>query len=273
MIDITIIDDPDDPRVQPFRLNERGLANRLQRRDDGGDGLFMAEGDLVVERALAAGCVPVLALVDAARPPAVTEVLAAITTVYAGGDRMRASVTQLGMPYSVVALFERPPRSTVNQLRGSSTRLILAEAVDNPLNVGSIVRNGLALGWEGLIIDATSVDPLARRAMRVSMGHSLHLPHARTRDIVATIGDLVDDGWLVCALTPADDAVPLDQVPVAPKVALLVGSERAGLSGAAMAAASVRTSIPMQSGVDSLNVAAATAIACWHLRRTQPPRT
>jgi tRNA G18 (ribose-2'-O)-methylase SpoU len=268
VIDITIIDDPDDPRVQPFRLNERGLANRLQRRDDGGDGLFMAEGDLVVERALEAGCVPTLALIDAARPPAVTERLAALTTVYAGGDRMRASVTQLGMPYSVVALFERPPRATVDQLRTSANRLILAEAVDNPLNIGSIVRNGLALGWEGLVIDATSVDPLARRAMRVSMGHSLHLPHARTRDIIATIGELVDDGWTVCALTPADDAVPLDEVVCGERVALLVGSERAGLTDAAMHAATVRTSIPMQSGVDSLNVAAATAIACWHLRRT-----
>ncbi|MEI8240989.1 MAG: TrmH family RNA methyltransferase, partial [Actinomycetota bacterium] len=213
MVAFTIIDDPDDARVQPFRLNERGLANRLQRRDDGGDGLFMAEGDLVVERALDAGCVPVMALVDSARPPAVAERLAAITTVYAGGDRMRASVTQLGMPYSIVALFQRPARATVDQLRESSTRLILAEAVDNPLNIGSIVRNGLALGWDGLVIDATSVDPLARRAMRVSMGHSLHLPHARSSDMVATIVDLVADGWTVCALTPADDAVPLDEVP------------------------------------------------------------
>jgi len=266
MIDITIIDDPDDPRVQPFRLNERGLANRLQRRDDGGDGLFMAEGDLVVERALAAGCVPVMALVDAARPPAVTEVLAGITTVYAGGDRMRASVTQLGMPYSVVALFQRPPRATVEQLRVASSRLILAEAVDNPLNIGSIVRNALALGWQGLVLDDTSVDPLARRAMRVSMGHSLHLPHARTRDMVTTIAELVADNWTVCALTPAEDAVPLDQVSFGEHVALLVGSERTGLSVASMQAASVRASIPMQSGVDSLNVASATAIACWHLR-------
>jgi tRNA G18 (ribose-2'-O)-methylase SpoU len=261
-----VIDDPDDPRVAPLRLNERGLANRLQRRDDGGDGLFMCEGDLVVERALDAGCVPTLALVDAARPPAVTERLAALTTVYAGGDRMRASVTQLGMPYSVVALFRRPARATVAQLRESATRLILAEAVDNPLNIGSIVRNGLALGWQGLVIDATSVDPLARRAMRVSMGQALHLPHARTLDMVATIRELIDDGWQVCALTPADDALALDDVPTAQKVALLVGSERVGLTAAAMNAASLRVGIPMHSGVDSLNVASATAVACWQLR-------
>lgn len=271
MTELVVVDDPDDPRLAPFRLNERGLANRLQRRDDSGDGLFMAEGDLVVERALEAGCVPAMALVDVARPPAVTARLAALTTVYAGGDRMRTSVTQLGMPYSVVALFHRPPRSTIRALAATCTRLVLAEAVDNPVNMGSIIRNALGLGWQGLVIDATSTDPLARRSLRVSMGHSLHLPHARVDDMAAAAAALVADGWLVFALTPADDSSALDEVPLtsgpgAAPVALLVGSERAGLSHGAMAAASHRVCIPMHAGVDSLNVAAATAVACWHLR-------
>lgn len=263
---IELVDDPDDPRVAPFRLNERGLTNRLQRRDDGGDGLFMAEGDLVVERALDAGCVPVMALVDAQRLPAVTDRLIGRVPVFAGGDEMRRSITQLGMPYTIVALFERPARSTVAELSVTCTRLVLAEAVDNPLNVGSIVRNSLGMGWQGLVLDTTSVDPLARRAMRVSMGNSLHLPNARTRDMVATVHELVAAGWQVVALTPADDALPLDEVPVGDRVALLVGSERAGLSEQAMAAATHRASIPMHAGVDSLNVAAATAVACWQLR-------
>lgn len=260
------IDDPDDPRVAPFRLNERGLANRVQRRDDGGDGLFMAEGDLVVERALDAGCRPVMALVDAQRPPAVTERLAGRATVYAGGERMRAAVTKLGMPYSVVALFERPPRATVEGLLQSSTRLLLAEAVDNPLNIGSIARNALALGWHGLVIDGTSVDPLARRALRVSMGQALRLPHARTDDLLADIATMRSQGWDVVALTPAHDAQPLDTVAPSHRTALLLGAERAGLSDAAMAAATRRVTIPMQAGVDSLNVASASAVACWHLR-------
>jgi len=255
--------------VAPFRLNERGLANRLQRRDDGGDGLFMTEGDLVVERALEAGCVPAMALVDAQRPPAVTERLLGLVPVYAGGDRMRASITKLGMPYSIVALFERPARATVAELASSASRLVLAEAIDNPLNIGSIVRNALGMGWQGLVFDATSCDPLARRSMRVSMGHALHLPHARTDDMVGAVYRLVADGWTVVALTPADDAVPLDQVEPTDRVALLVGAERVGLTEEAMAAATVRASIPMHAGVDSLNVAAATAIATWHLRPTR----
>lgn len=261
-----LIDDPDDERLAPFRLNERGLANRAQRRDDGGDGLFMAEGDLVVERALAAGCVPAMALVDALRPPALTGQLAAQCEVYAGGERLRAAVTKLGMPYTVVALFQRPARRPAAELAATARRLVIAEAVDNPVNIGSIVRNALGMGWDGLIVDITSADPLARRALRVSMGHALHLPHARTDDVPALVQSLVAQGVVVCALTPAADAVPLDAVPRAERMALLVGSERAGLTPEAMLAATHRVCIPMHTGVDSLNAAAATAVACWQLR-------
>ncbi len=261
-----VIDDPDDERVAAFRLNERGLANRAQRRDDGGDGLFMAEGDLVVERALDAGCVPVMALVDALRPPPVAERLGGLGPVYAGGERVRAAITKLGMPYTVVALFERPPRLPAAQLAAGARRLVIAEAIDNPVNIGSIVRNASGLGWDGLVVDATSADPLARRALRVSMGHALSLPHARTRDVPGLVRTLAQEGVVVCALTPAADAVPLDDVPGAARMALLVGSERAGLTPEAMEAATHRVSIPMHHGVDSLNAAAATAIACWQLR-------
>lgn len=261
-----VVDDPDDERVAAFRLNERGLHNRAQRRDDGSDGLFMAEGDLVVERALTAGCVPVMALVDAQRPPAVAATLEARCPVFAGGDRVRAAITKLGMPYTVVALFERPARRDAATLARTAHRLVIAEAIDNPVNVGSIVRNALALGWDGLVVDATSADPLARRSLRVSMGHALHLPHARTRDVPELVRGLVADGVTVCALTPAVDAVALDEIEPTSRVALLVGSERAGLSAAAMAVATHRVAIPMQAGVDSLNAAAATAVACWQLR-------
>ena len=265
---VIVIDDPDDPRVAPFRLSERGLTSRAQRRDDGGDGLFMAEGDLVVERALEAGCIPVMALVDAKHPPAIVERLAELVPIYSGGERLRAAITKLGMPYSVVALFLRPPRATVADLVATANRLVIVEAVDNPVNIGSIARNALALGWDGLLLDGTSADPLARRALRVSMGHSLHLPHARTNDVATAIGALTAQGVVVCALTPAADALPLDQVPFARRMAFIVGSERGGLTAQAITAATHRVSIPMQEGVDSLNVAAATAIACWHLRST-----
>ena len=266
MPELIPVDDPDDERLAVFRLNERQLSSRPQRRNDDGEGLFMAEGDLVVERALAAGCEPVVALVDELRPPPVTAVLVSRIPVYAGGDRVRALVTKLGVPNSVVALFRRPPRSSVAALAASATRLVLVEAVDNPANIGAIIRNATGLGWDGLIVDATSADPLARRSLRVSMGHAVVFPHARTRDVAATVADLVASGFVVAALTPAAGARDIDAVDPPDRLVVCLGAERVGLSDAVQAAATLRVRIPMHHGVDSLNVAAASAIACHPLR-------
>jgi tRNA G18 (ribose-2'-O)-methylase SpoU len=264
------VDDPNDPRLAVFRLNERGLSSRPQRRNDDGEGLFMAEGDLVVERALQAGCVPVVGLVDELRPPAVAHRLAQLVPVYAGGEQVRALVTKLGVPNAVVAIFQRPPRTTVEHLAATAHRLVVVEAVDNPANIGAIIRNAAGLGWDGLITDTTSADPLARRSMRVSMGHAVVFPHARAVDVPAAIGALLDSGFTVAALTPDPSAVDIVDLAVGhslERVAVCVGAERTGLSDSLMAAATVRVRIPMKSGIDSLNVAAATAIACHALQR------
>lgn len=268
------IDDLDDPRLAPFRLNERGLASRAQRRDDSGAGLFLAEGDLVVERALDAGCTPVVALLDRAASGEIVErvVHDDRVEVFVGGEQVRRAVTGLGMVHPVVALFERPPRPSAAELAGRAHRLVVVEAVDNPSNIGSIVRNAAALGWDGLLLDRTSADPLARRSIRVAMGTVFTLPHARctTPDgLIGLMHDLAARGAMVVALTPAVDATDLDMVSATlgdrPR-ALLIGSERDGLSAALMAAATHRARIPMTGGVDSLNAAAATAIACHVLR-------
>jgi tRNA G18 (ribose-2'-O)-methylase SpoU len=226
----------------------------------------MAEGDLVVDRALEAGCQPVCALVDAGRPPAITERLIALAPVYAGGEQVRAMVTKLGVPNSVVAIFHRPRRATVEEIAATARRLVLVEAVDNPANIGAIIRNAAGLGWDGLIVDATSADPLARRSLRVSMGHALVLPHARTADAAATVARLAGDGFTIAALTPDPTAIDLDDVEPPDRLVVCMGAERVGLSDDVLAASTLRIRIPMQHGVDSLNVAAATAIACWALR-------
>jgi tRNA G18 (ribose-2'-O)-methylase SpoU len=262
------VDDPADPRLALFRLNERQLSNRPQRRDDAGDGLFMAEGDLVVERALETGCHPVVSLVDERRPPAVTdELVRRGIPVYAGGDRIRSHVTKLGVPNSVVAIFRRPARTTVAALAATASRLVLVEAVDNPANIGAIVRNAAGLGWDGLIIDTTSADPLSRRSLRVSMGQALVLAHARTGDVAATVEELRTAGFTIAALTPASEAIDIDTVDPPDRLVVCVGAERVGLSDEVQAAAALRLRIAMHGGVDSLNVAAATAIACHVLRR------
>lgn len=266
------VDDPHDKRLAVFRLNERQLSNRQQRRDDAGDGVFMAEGDLVVERALEMGCTPVVALVDGARPPGVAHRLATSIPVFSGGDEVRAFVTKLGVPNSIVAIFERPPRSTVDDLASVARRLVLVEAVDNPANIGAIIRNAAGLGWDGLIIDATSADPLARRSLRVSMGHALALPHARTTDTAATVHLLRERGFTVAALTPTTDAINLADAPNPGRLVVCLGAERVGLGDAVLDAATLRVRIPMAAGVDSLNVAAATAIACWAWRPSATDR-
>ena len=262
-----VIDDADDPRLACFRRNERGLASRRQRRSDDGDGLFMAEGDLVVERALDAGCTAVIALVDAARPPAVTARFSSDVPMYAGGERVRALVTQLGMPQGIVALFARPPRATPEQLGRVATHLIAVEAVDNPINIGSIIRNAVALGWDGMLFDTTSADPLSRRSLRVSMGHAIGFPAARCLRLADELRLLADNGFTVCALTPSTDAEDVGTMAVTEKMLIVIGSERAGLSPEALAASSHRVRIPMATGIDSLNAAAATAVACYALRR------
>jgi tRNA G18 (ribose-2'-O)-methylase SpoU len=155
----------------------------------------------------------------------------------------------------------------VAQLAEHVHRLVLVEAVDNPANIGAIVRNAAGLGWDGLIVDATSADPLARRSLRVSMGHALVLPHARTADVAATLRDLVTAGFTIAALTPEASATDISNVVVPDRLVVCMGAERVGLSEPVMAAATVRVRIPMHAGVDSLNVAAATAIACHALRR------
>ena len=118
--DFVPIERIDDERLAQFRLNERGLANRGDKRDDAGAGLFFAEGDLVIQRAAAAGCVPVAALVDIDDVPALAGELGC--PVYGGGMEVRRIVTGLGYPHRIVALFERPARPTVAAVGGRGRR-------------------------------------------------------------------------------------------------------------------------------------------------------
>ncbi len=260
MIEVIRIEDPDDPRYRQFRLNERGLASRADKRDDAGAGMFLAEGDLVVERAATAGCRPVAALVDIERVPTIAQTLAC--PVYGGGEAVRKVVSQLGIPLSIVALFERPARPSVAQLAADAHRLVIVEAVDNPSNIGSIIRNAAALGWDGLILDHTSADPLARRSLRVAMGTVFALPHARTQRLADDLRSL--SGFELYAMTPDPAATTIGEITPGDRVGILIGSERSGLSDELLDL-TTPVRIPMSGEVDSLNAAAATAVACYAL--------
>ena len=249
-----------------FRMRDRALNTRADRRD-GGSGLFIAEGDLVVERALAAGCVPVGAFVDAAAPPSVLEGFGPEAEIFCADEAVRRVGMGLGVPLSIVALFKRPPRLDARAV-AENRRVVVLEAVDNPVNVGTVVRSAVALGWGGLLLDRTSADPLARRALRVSMGNSFALPFGRAENLVAIVEEARTAGTLVVAMTPSARSMPLHSVLPShrQRVMLVIGSERTGLSPELLDAASVHAGIPMAEGVDSMNAAAAAAIACYALR-------
>ena len=263
-----IIDRPDDERIAHFRMRERGLNTRADRRERVGAGLFVAEGDLVVTRALDAGCEPVMALVDVMSPPAVVNRFGAGVAVYAADEDVRCVGMGLGVPLSIVALFRRPDPLEVAAIAGAR-RIVALEAVDNPVNVGTVVRSAAALGWNALLLDRTSADPLARRALRVSMGTSFALPFVRVESLTDTVRHARDDGTLVVALTLDVGAMPLHSVKpdIDQPVMLLLGAERTGLTEELLTCASLHATIEMAAGVDSLNAAAAAAVACYALRR------
>jgi tRNA G18 (ribose-2'-O)-methylase SpoU len=266
-----VVDDPDDPRLTRFRLRDRGLAAVGRRHRDAPGGYFVAEGDLVVERALAAGHRIDAVLIDERRPSALLELLPADVPVFAASAAVRAHVTGLGVPLEVLALFHRPPPGeSAATLVGRTSRLVVLEAVDNPTNLGAIVRTAAGLGVDGVLLDATSADPLARRAVRTSMGAVFTLPIARIEALPTDgLALLHAAGFRTVALTPDAGAIPIDELCVSQdeRVALLLGSERGGLEAATIAASIERVRIPMHHGVDSLNVAAAAAIACYAITR------
>ena len=279
---LTVVDSPDDPRIQAFRLRERELRPRrvpervrqgmrpedLERIEPG---LFVAEGDLVVERALAAGYRPRAVLTDATRPSPIALAMGDEVEVFAASAEARRMLTGLGVALDVIALFERRPLPSVDTVVQNARRIVIAERVDNPTNVGALVRSAVALGADAFVLDHESSDPLARRALRVSMGTSLMLPHTRVRSIGELIDRLHGDGVVTCALTPDASAERIDDVArrLAPtdRIAVLLGSEREGLTDETMRTVRHRVRIPMAEPVDSLNVAAAAAVACFALFR------
>ena len=217
----------------------------------------------MVQRALDAGCRPFRALVDGSRiPPVADRFVAGGGEAFVGGDAVRRMVAGLGVLHSIIALFHRPPRPSAPELVSRCARLVVVEGVDNPANIGSIIRNAAALGWDGVLLDHTSADPLSRRALRVAMGTAFSLPHARTTTLVDELRTMTDRD--LYSLTPDPLAADIREIAPVGRRAVVIGSERAGLSETVLAI-TTPVRIPMADGVDSLNAAAAAAIACYAL--------
>ena len=250
---------PDDPRLDPYRHVADPAWLRAR-------GLFVAEGRLVVDRLMAAGRYETVSvLVNRAAHDALAGPLSSLTTdVYVCDDATLSGITGVHFHQGCLALVRRPPPGSPDDLL-DAPRLVGLEGIGNPDNIGGVFRTAAALGAGGVLMSPTSGDPFYRKAIRTSMGAVLRLPFARMDDWLAGLERFRARGFRIVALTPAPDAVPLDQFAnggqACPRLILLLGSEGAGLDPATLASADVRVRIPIGPLVDSLNVVVAAGIA------------
>lgn len=270
-IDIT---DPGDERVADY-VGLRDHDLRLRRGGSGGDvtGRFLAEGDVVVERALRAGYHLRSVLIDATRTQPLPAAVPTDAPVYAAGPELVKRITGMGVHRGMMATFDRRAVPPATEVLGPARRVVVLEAVMNPTNLGVVARSAAALGIDALALDPATVDPLYRRASRVAMGEVFGLDYCRIPPLPAGLDLLRELGFELLALTPAPSAVPLDALGLESddRVALVLGSEGPGLREESLTGVVERggrlVRIPIADQVDSLNVAAAAAIACYELGR------
>jgi tRNA G18 (ribose-2'-O)-methylase SpoU len=257
------IDDPDDPRLADYRsLTDVALRRRIETPN----GLFIAEGALVIERALRAGYELRSALMSSQwLDRTASSLQPSDAPVYLGSEALLKTVTGFHVHRGALASVHRRPLRSFEEVLSSSRRLVVIEDIVNHTNLGAIFRAAAALGMDGVVLSPESADPLYRRSVRVSMGAVFAVPYARAPRWPAALEDLPAAGYQLLALTPSPDAVALDQLTwdAAAPVAVLLGTEGEGLSDRAAALATTRVRIPMMAGIDSLNVAAAAAVAFW----------
>jgi tRNA G18 (ribose-2'-O)-methylase SpoU len=257
-----IITDSDDPRLADY-VGLTDVTRRVKHEPE--KGFFIAEGQLVMRRALQAGCRPRSILLA---PSRVEDVLPELKDLdaptYVASLEVLHAVTGFHVHRGALAAFERPPVRQAAEVLTTAERVLVLENVNSPTNLGAIFRSAAGLGIDAVLLSPSCCDPLYRRAMRVSMGEVLAVPYAYL-PWDSAIPDLRAAGFRVLAMTPAQDAVPLEDVVLGAteKAALLLGAEGPGLTAQALAASDLRIRISMAHGVDSLNVAAAAAVGCW----------
>ena len=264
------VDEPSDPRLADYvSLRDSQLRTRLEASE----GLFIAEGGKIIRRAIEAGHVPRSLLLAPRWIPGLRDLLDGIDVpVYVVSEELAERVTGFHVHRGALASMWRGPSRPVGDLLGVR-RVVVCEDIVDHANLGAIVRNAAGLGWDAVLVSARSADPLYRRAIKASMGTVLALPWARL-DAGQGPDALRAAGFEVVAGSLGPDSTGLQayaaEVARRPRrIALLVGSEGPGLTDGWLDAAHVRVTIPMARGVDSLNVAAATAILCHALAEPQ----
>lgn len=252
------------------RTKEVVLLNRAKPED----GIFIAESPKVIERALDSGCEPISILMEEqhieGEGKSVLERCGDIPVYTAEFDVLK-ELTGFPLTRGMLCAMRRPAPLSLQQVCENATRLAILEDVVNPTNVGAIFRSAAALGMDAVILTQACSDPLYRRAIRVSMGTVFQIPWTYVDKSVEWPDEgmkfLHDMGFKTAAFALKDDSVGIDdpQLMSEEKLAVLLGTEGDGLATETIADCDYTVKIPMSHGVDSLNVAAASAVAFWQL--------
>ena len=279
-MNIIHITDPKDPSLELFT----GLSEtKLYHYNEPDEGIFIAESAYVILRALEAGYVPLSILVEDSRMEAeagpvfkmirekLGDVVAEEIPVYTADTDILSGVTGYALVRGLWAAFKRKAVPDFYEFCKDKSKLTVLFDVVNPTNVGAIIRSAAALGMDGAVLTHASVDPLTRRSSRVSMGTVFQLPwtkiHKEGSAGIKLIQDLKDLGYKTVAMALTDDSVCPDDKKMleSEKLAVIMGTEGDGLPKEVISECDYRVKIPMMHGVDSLNVAAASAVIFWEI--------
>ena len=263
---LTEITDFNAPELDVYaRLTEAQLLNRFEPKK----GMFIAESPKVIMRALDAGCKPVSLLVE--RNHINEEAAEAIrrcgdVTVYTAPLDVLTQLTGFQLTRGMLCPMYRPAPKSLEQVLEKARRVAVLEDVMNPTNLGAIFRSAAALGMDAVLLTVGCTDPLYRRSARVSMGTVFQVPWYYVGENWQQ--ELKDHGYKTAAMALTDDSISIDDARLgqAQKLAVVLGTEGDGLRSSTIAACDYTVKIPMYHGVDSLNVAAASAVAFWELR-------
>ena len=269
MAKIIQITDFADPALDVYaRLSEGQLLNRHEPEK----GMFIAESPKVIERALDAGCEPVSCLVEdrqiEGEAAPVLERLKDIP-VYTAPFSVLTQLTGFNLTRGMLCAMKRPAPPELKTLCGNAYRIAVLEHVVNPTNVGAIIRSAAALMMDCVLLTPDCSDPLYRRAIRVSMGTVFQIPWAYFPENIDWIDFLKTQGFRTVAMALRKDTVTIDdpQLLSEKRLAIILGTEGEGLEESTIDRCDYTVKIPMADGVDSLNVAAASAVAFWELGR------
>lgn len=255
-----------DPGVEIFStLTEAQLCDkRLVER-----GLFIAESSKVINTAMDAGYVPYALITEEKHLDGIAARIVdrvGDIPVYVGSREILRDLTGFPLTRCVMCAMYRPSFPTVAEVLKDAHRVVVIDSVTNTTNIGAIFRSAVALGVDAVLLTRTTCDPLNRRAVRVSMGTVFQIPWTW---LDAPAGSLREYGFKTAAMALTDNSIPLDApvLKTEERLALIMGTEGDGLSQDAIADSDYVVRIPMKNNVDSLNVAAAAAVAFWELRR------